>query len=454
MGRLFLSLISILILQHSNFAFSQEIPRALDIYGEIMSIDRALEGKLGIFSEYPGFQEARLYQISDSLYVLEIFQNIDNQPIKIRKMLTASETADLRKRVTDQIIAKAFRKTLNQEGRVTLLWGTTSLALGYYGWAVPAMMNINDGKTALAVYMLTSGTAFYLPLAITRDIHVTRANAHLGLYGATRGIGHGILLGHLLSGDDLSFRGALAMGTTASIIEGIVGFKYAGRNNLTLGSAGVIGLLGDYGIGMGLGMAHIMDFYQPYHRGLDFCVLLGSGAGLFAGKLLSEKQPYTYGDMLVLNSAGLLGTSIPIALLVIADAEEDKAYSTAAMLGAMAGLYFGDKMVTGKNFSSGQGFLVMLSEFSGALTGAGIARLISNDEEGDEKIYAAFSTIGGALGYSAMYRAFRNNVSVSNEDVSFDFGFNPVGMLSLFNKSENYDEGLSAPMLLSMSISF
>ena len=51
---------------------AQEVQISIDEEGKIDCTDSKLEQELGLFTEYSNFREARLYQISDTSFVLEV----------------------------------------------------------------------------------------------------------------------------------------------------------------------------------------------------------------------------------------------------------------------------------------------------------------------------------------------------------------------------------------------
>lgn len=131
-----------------------------------------------------------------------------------------------------------------------------------YGWAVPVSFNVDDAKTFVALYMLTASAGFFFPLSATADIPVTNGITALSLYGATRGAGHGILLNLLFAGEDITLRSATTFGMWGSIIEGVSCFAIASNSNMSEGTAATIGILGDYGLGWGVGTAYLTGMFD------------------------------------------------------------------------------------------------------------------------------------------------------------------------------------------------
>lgn len=411
--------------------YSQEISVPIDAEGKFELIDSKLEQELKLFTDYRGFKEARLFQLSDTSFVLEISYQLEDRLLKDRLPLSAQEAAEFRQKVTLRIKQEKPRAALDQEGRSKLLKGTLVLSLGYYGWAVPVTFDITDGRAVAALYMFTAGAGFFLPYWGTRGIPVTEAAATLSLYGGTRGIVHGIFLYELVKGEDTSGRGRVGFGMLGSLTEALAFFSLANRSKMSPGTAELICICGDLGIGYGLGAAHLADLYEDdKERGLYGSILLGSAAGLVAGKLLAEGQPYTKGDAYVLRGVGFLGAYVSLAAVDLADPKEEKAYTAAAMAGSIVGLGLGHHLVKNKDFSTGQGTLINLGELAGGLVGLGVAYLITPEDKDDNSaVYMTSSAIGATGGFWLLYRSFAKDAA-SQRESSWKIEFAPEAVLS------------------------
>jgi hypothetical protein len=303
------------------------------------------------------------------------------------------------------------------------------LSLGFYGWAVPVVLEMHD-KTAVALYMLTSATGFFVPLAVTNSIDVTDANAILYNYGATRGIIHGVFLHNLLFDVDDAAKGSIAMGMLGSIGESIAGFAVASK--MSAGTASTISVCGDFGIGIGLGTCGLLDLFQTeQERAVAATVLLGSAGGLIAGGLLASDQSYTRGDAFVLEGAGLLGSYVPLAALELLGVESGKTYIAASMLGSVAGIALAHgSLVRGKDFTTGQGVLIQLGTVGGALAGAGIAYLVSPRGNGDGTLFLTSSAIGAVGGFALTYTLFSKDLRKREASSSWRLHLLPGGFLT------------------------
>jgi hypothetical protein len=420
-------LFSTLVLQ----AQERQVP--VDEEGVIQIIDRNLEGRLNLFPDYEGFQEARMYQLPDSSFIIEITYRVDDQSLKKRLPMDAGEAVEFRRKVSQRIRERSPRTTVDQSGRAALLTGTALLGLAYYGWALPVACDINDGKTFTAVYMLTAGSTFFIPFIATSTSQVTEGQATLSLYGGGMGILHGFLLYGLVAGAD-EFDGdgrtAIATSLLTSVAEGVAGFMIAGATRMSDGKANVITGVGTAGLGAGAAIAYLTDVED--FEGVAGLMLLGTGAGFVAGNTLANMQTYTAGDATVLNTATALGAYIPAALLYVVGGKEDagKLYVGTGLVGMAGGIYAGHQLVKGHDFSNADGNYVSLGTLAGGALGVGVAYLITADDP-DERVYMGASSLGLLGGFTVMYALLEDNARINHGARNWQFDISPFGLASL-----------------------
>jgi len=425
-NKLIYTIFIILIFGFVNLGKAQEIQVAFDNDGKINDIDLKAEQTLNLFPNYPNFKKALLFQVTDSTFVLEIYYRKNQKIYKVRKPFNAQEVMELRQKVTKRFKVNKPKVVLDQEGRTKLIGGCLSLSLFYYGWAIPSALDVNDGKLAVGLYMLTGGAGYFLPFYTTRNMRVSDAAATLFLYGGTRGIAHGIILSYLLSDDP--GRASLAAGIGVSLAEAFVGFHWANTSDMSAGTAEVIGTGGDFGLGLGFGTSVLLDSKRV---GSTASLLLGSGVGLVAGKMLSESQDYSRGDAQVLKGSGLLGAYLPLALVDMANPDNVRIYAAASMVGSVLGLGRGQKLVKGKDFSTGQGYLIELSGFAGGLLGLGVAYLISPEDEFNSTLFLSSSALGATGGFWLMYHYYAPKAETVSQTGNWNLSIRPEGLLAL-----------------------
>jgi len=425
-ARVLLTLILLVI--PCSVAISQETQVPLDEGGKVAVIDKALEAQLGLFPEYEGFEEARLFQSSDSTFNLEISFRVGNKLQKVSRPLSGDDVLALRARVTSAIRARAPETGLDQSGRSAFLIGTALLSLGYYGWGVPYVLNIDDGRAFGGVYMLTSGLGFFGPFFLTRNRSVTDGEATLSLYGATRGMIHGWCVSALVVGDDRETRDTIISGVLASLSEYAAGFIVADKTGMSAGTAEVISAGGDFGLGLGWGTSYVTD--RESEKLEAGAMLAGSGLGLLGGGLLSRTQHYTRGDAYVLRAAGTLGAYLALAGSASVS-DDDKAAVASCMAGALGGLGAGHWLLRGKDFTTGQGVLVNLSQVAGGLFAAGLVFIAGTDTD-PVWPYMVSSSAGALTGFWLTYHSLGNKARTHGRSSStLRLDICPEGLLAL-----------------------
>lgn len=398
-------------------AAAQEVQVPFDAAGQVTTIDRRLAERTDLFvDEHPGFREARLFRVADDAFVLEITLNGSGSLTRERIALSAAQVTELRRMVAARIAERAPRAALNQEARYVLVGQSTVLGLGFYGWALPLLLDADE--TAGGLYLLTAGTSFFLPYLLTANAPVSDGMANLSRYGATRGAAHGLLLQLLLQGeedretvcsqfgcyeddDDGYERRLIAGALFGSVAEGVGGYFWARRAQMSAGTASTIALGGDLGLLWGLGLAQIATPDDFDERTVGAIVLPLGLAGLAAGQHLAAARDYTWGDAEVMYTGSALGAFTAWMALVAGDVDNESAYSVAGIAGSAAGAYITDALVSGAEFSIGQSSLNRLGTVAGALAGGSIGALAENKTLG--AMGAAVGALGGfAITYSTL----------------------------------------------------
>ena len=363
------ALLSIILGLVAPVVHAQEVQVPLDRSGRIQRIDSELARRLGmLLDRYPGFTEARLFRAADSTFVLEVTMARGGQVLRERVPMSAAGADSLRAQVSALVAEKAPAAALNQEGRALLVSMTTLMGLGFYGWALPLSSDAS-GETGTAIYLLTAGGSFFLPLLATSGQPVTWGTTDLALYGATRGIAHGVFAYELFAGDGSNGDAALASSVAGSLIEGVGGYLWARGANLRAGSTTAIGALGDFGLLEGVGLAHLADYFDGNHDAQAAgTILAGSALGLAGGAMLAGHRDYSYGDARIMRDGMLLGSCLSL-MVVDWFNPSDNTYRTGAMLGGVVGLVGGDRLVRDTEFTAGQSWLVTLGLVAGGAVG-------------------------------------------------------------------------------------
>ncbi len=438
MKRIAVALALFLLLSLSpQFVYSQEIQVPIDKDNKLYIIDADMESKLQLFTEYPHFIDARLYQNPDGNFVLEITYKVDERTMHQRKNMSASEVADLRNKVTQCILEKCPVVLINHEGRSSFLWGTTLLGLCAWDWMVPEMLEINGSSSYMALYLATASMSFFVPFLLTENAEVTDGEASLGIFGGVMGIFHGIMFNYLFKDNFTS--GTFALMFCTSIAELTGGYYLAKSTNMTEGKANVISTIMTFGTGYGFGLPFVCNAKDEkiYMAG----GLLGGGLGYFVGNYLSNSQNYTVGDASVLSNCGLLGAYFPMMINVLTDTKSGDIVVGSVLLGTTAGLYIGDRLVVGKDFTKSQGTFISIGTLAGGLLGGALGYAIEgNNMSSNGKMITMLSAFGALGGFTIMYEFFKDKAKVPDSRTSLEFEFNPGSYAAsqLFKNSKSF----------------
>ncbi len=408
-------------------------------------VSAGMEKKLQLFTEYEDFQQAMLYKDGDN-YILEIVYK-DDEVFKIdRKAFTQVELDVFCEKINQ---SENLDKLLNleQNGRTELLISSTVSGLAFYGLATPVALNIQNSRPAVATYMLVGGSSFFIPFLLTDDKKVTRSMARAYSIGTGTGIGHGLIIKNILSTsgkytysqEDRQIIIPIATGLAESVTFTLLTNKY----NLSVPNVGMIGTGGVWGSAWGASVGDLFtsstEDYKSETAKISLGALLGSGAGMYLGHQVYKKTPnMTNGDVIVTNTFGILGglyaaTAIDLAIDINTKSDEKIILGsmTAASIG---GMVYGLKHIKGYHYSTSEGAYVGLSEIAGGLLGMGVGYLVDRDFNSETALISASIGATGGLFIIDNYirnRSLKINTSVGN----YDFGFNPMGVVSAFDKN-------------------
>jgi len=409
----------------------------LDSAGKIPVIDAPLEDRLKMFTDHPGFKEARLFKLAEDGFSLEIISESGGSTLRDRVPLSATETEAFRAKVTGLVNEKAPQAVLDQKGRTRLVNGIRLLSVGFYGWALPAAFNVSNGGTAGGLYLVSAGTGFFMPLLITKNMRVTEGQAELAMYGGLYGISHAVLLHLAIQGwEDMHARTVLGTSMCLSLAELCVFYNVADAYGVSGGAGRTISVGSGFGTGIGLGAAYLAGADEDTSRIFGVAGLAGSAAGFWAGQLLSKRQNYSLGDASILGATGGLGAYLPCAFMLAGAVDEPKAYTAGAMAGSVLGLAAGHLLTADRDLTEGQAFLLGLGVASGNLLGLGITYL-SRPNDFNSRMFFASSAIGSVAGFALAWWWAADDTQAAAPPGNVQFRLSPDGLLAALPHRDN-----------------
>jgi hypothetical protein len=402
----FLLLFTALTLHAQEIQVEVQVP--VDTAGTIVEISPELRNRAHLFPEVETFISARLFRHNDSTYVLEVSFRKEGVLVRRRSYMNPPALMDFRTELSGRLAATPQSARLNQEGRPGLVVRQTMMGLGFYGWAVPAILHIEGGRESVASYMLVGAAGFALPYYLTQNRPVSKTQTMLTFYGATRGVFYGAFFKNMMAPNSESPESNIGLPLLGSIFGSCAGFHLAGKKEWELGRAEVVGVVGDFGTGFGMGTAHIAGLWQDDGKlSAAHATTLGmTGMGFVAGSWLSTREHYTRGDAYVLRMDGILGAQIVMPLIAALADKEEKAYTTGAMLGGALGVGIGNALLRKEDFSDNEGVLITCGHIAGGLLAGGITYLLDSRENFDGLVYHTTIALGSLAGHALLYRTF------------------------------------------------
>ena len=380
---------------------------ALDLEGRVLRVDDELARALGLFGDLAGVTEILLFRSGDG-YILEVTRRRDGRMTRERRPLTESQVAALRAEISRRL-ALDVAATVDRSGRYLLLGTSTAAGLGFYGWAIPQALNIDDTKGQIALYMLVASASFFGPWLWSADRPVSMGMANAAFWGASRGIVHGVAVAELTGGD----RTTLAM--TGSLLEGVGALSWAKAVGADAGQAHTVGIASDFGA---LGMLALgatlggSDWEDDAYWGL---ALGGAALGFGGGIAVDRARDYSWGDGEILRAAGLLGGLTGITIADLTGSEEEQLFAGLALGGGAAGVVLGDRLVRGRRTPAGHGLLVDLGSVAGGLLGLGVAVLLTDVDGDDATPHLSLATAGAWAGFLATFASLPARASPFRE---------------------------------------
>lgn len=294
-----------------------------------------------------------------------------------------------------------------QEGRTALLATSTAAGLILYGAGVPEVLDINDNRATIGLFMVTAGASFLVPYFVTADAPVSWGMTNLAFSGASRGAGHGALLAMALA-DNPSTDQSIGSAMAFSVLELVGGSLYGHSAKLSAGDAHLLGISADFGLAWSAAYTSTAVWNSSgtgFQHAVSGSALAGAALGFAAGEFYRSERQMTWGDAEFLRMSGLLGGFAGVALsdgIGLMDSQSGERYipsvvAACSMVGAVAGDFLGRD----QEFTVGQSLLVDLGTVTGGLIAAGLTYLIGDFD--DSTPYLTAGLVGSATGYSLSY---------------------------------------------------
>jgi hypothetical protein len=323
-----------------------------------------------------------------------------------RYALAPADVASLRAAVNAALTRTGVfvAEDASQSARSSFTRNQLILSLLLYGPGMAALSN--DGKTGTVLYLAGAGGTFFALSAISRDMHVTRAQNHLSTDGALRGfaVANGLL--YAAAGDFPDRKTVSGVGLAGAVLGSVGGFQRGRRLSdaeaHASSSASTLAALATLGV---LGASNALESRNS-ERGVAAALVATGVGGYFAGPAYPRRARYrvTAGDVNILWVGATLGTAAAATPFVDSDANENVLFATATT-GLLAGVVLTNSTWARRyDHSMSDVIQTWLGTIAGGLLGGALVVLTEPD---DGPVISALITAGGLVGAIAAHAMAR-----------------------------------------------
>lgn len=426
---------------------SAEIQAPFDKEGKLWIITEDMERQFNFFPKYRNVIDARLFQLPDSSFVLELTQLLNSTPENTRIRLLLAELIDLRSAVSNALqrgqmsqpqngfpqggssqggFSGGFARPLDERNlndweKTTIVISATTLGLSYgiladafsfsSGTSNPSFAP-NIGVTTVAAPLAFGGGAIW---AVSQP-WFTRSSAQMLTNSITAGFFHGIA-GYLAVADQQQIEGRTLgiSGILGSLIESGFTLRLPETLNLNYGQTSILTNMGSSTIFTGALAAVALGAFSVDTQGnlspnalrlTAAASLLGSAGGYFLGYRIGQSQNIAPGDAIVFeNPAGfmsLIPLSIGLTSLQSQQTLPDFRLLSGLTIGAQAlGYVLGNELIRDKDFTFDQGQQINQAASLGATVG--LIPLYAVRTGGIALYAPLLAAVGGGVGFTIAY---------------------------------------------------
>ena len=325
-------------------------------------------------------------------------------PEEERLLRVLQQSLGLHEDVVGEALGEAVRPlapALDQSGRWTLVAQNMGWGAGLYGWGIPYVLDVQDGKWYVGGVLSSLAGSFYLTWRYTEEMHLPEARSQMQRYGSALGLQAGQALKYLLGwwGNYELERGELLVLMAGVPLGGYLGDRFYQQWQPSTGMAYALSLYGEVGSSV-VNSLYLSAYEGPQNRDWRGRRLLFRMAGQHLGHWLGHRfyadRQYSFGDAALLGIGRATGAFYGAMLSLLLDLYDSNAEDIARFLvsgGGVAGLAAMDRFQQGKDYTFGQSALLGLGGVAGGTFAVGMLILMEVDEE---KVYE-ISAIGGSL---------------------------------------------------------
>ena len=287
-----------------------------------------------------------------------------------------------------------------QEGRSTIVLGSTMFGLFLYGPGTAILLDIEEANRIAGLELIIGGGSFVGALQVTKNHRLGAGRSNLILAGSWAGALYGAGVPVLFESENEKAYVACTMFATP--IGGLLAHKLSSHRwfekgeSYLMSSGGLVGGLYGVAIPYLVNIENREDVTQA--KIYVASAMIGVPAGVWTTTKLIYNKPISEGRSSLIQFGGLIGTAYANGITSLADPESPRAYVLASMLGLPVGTYLGYQLTAEDEYTPGRAALIQLGGFVGALFGTGVVLLADADEAANHKPYVVANILGSAVG--------------------------------------------------------
>lgn len=313
-----------------------------------------------------------------------------------------------------------------------------AINIGYgilYGLSFTAIAEI-DNAAALGIPLITGGLWALGPIVNPKKYEdIDRSVLRASNTGKLLGFGYGAVAGLMIGGENENIgKWALGLGTVGSIALGEIGFQSQKKKRFSEGHIEMLRLYGLIGPWLTAGTLGVFQVENPNVYGAGF--LAGGIAGLMVGNKISQKYPYTRGDVDNISTLTVLSTGLGFTAMA-ETLRNDNAGGVVLLIpmaGTVLGTWLGQQSVKNVYLTNKQGSSILFSSAGAALLGLGILAI---SESANPTMWIGLPTVLGLGAQQVLFQKYKRE-NLANKSLSGSIGKDRKIDYSLKITPENY----------------
>lgn len=396
-------------------------------------IEREERDKYHLFPEVKGFIRAFVLETKEG-YVLHLLYEREGKRYHETRFLSKSEWEELRRAVaTERGIGGGG------EGRLRLVTHGTIYGIFLYGVQTARLLEIEENRYRVGLWMLGAGAGFGTALHLTRDYHRGSGFAKMLTTGSYAGLYYGMLPDTWL--DQRPPHGVLVvpkpdkrriLGAMLGVPAGMWIMSRLCKNREITDSEADATFLGAWaGVGYGLATAYLANAEERSEL-LRKRMYLGATATLlpvggFLAYRLTHERALSSGQVWMASLGGALGVYSGATLVRLLDGKEvgesGKPYVWAMSLTFPVGVTALYRLTRDEAYSQTRAGIVAVGTVAGGLVGAGLVYVATNVQ--DSRPYLLASSLASMGALMLVHRS--TQTKISSPESAWE-GINPVDL--------------------------